>query len=202
MRILSRILFVALVVTSVSFSASPARAAVTPLAVSILAPVQFPTERFTIAGARISAFWGDHSDVYGFDLGLIGNMTDHDSVGVAVSGIFNYNKGQSTIVGLQFAGITNINVDHSRVFGVQAAAVNMNYGESTIVGLGVGLANITASTDIWGVQAGIYNTSRTVNGFQFGLVNIAQSLHGVQIGLVNINRTGLFLVAPILNVGF
>ncbi len=182
---------------------APANAGLSPLAVSIVPPVQFPAQDFTVTGARISALWGDHKNVYGLDLGLVGNMTDGEMIGIGVSGIFNYNKGLTTGVFLQAAGLGNFNVNKAMIYGVQIAGlVNSNKAESRVVGLQIAAVNLANYTDIRGIQAGIYNTARDVVGFQIGLVNQCDTLHGLQIGLINFHTRGLFSVAPILNVGF
>src|SRR6476620_11643640 len=86
-----------------------AHAALSPVAVSILPPLQFPPEDFSVVGVRASLLWGRHRDVYGVDLGLIGNQTKQDFVGVGVSGGFNWTQGTTTILGLQLAGLANVN---------------------------------------------------------------------------------------------
>jgi hypothetical protein len=193
----------ALLVGAAFTSLTPAHAAITPLSVAVLAPVQFPSSDFSVTGARLSLFWGRHRNVYGLDVGGIGNITEGQFTGIGVSGLYNYNKGQATVIGLQAAGITNINVNKARIFGVQAAlGLNSNRAESTLVGLQLALVNDSPFMTVWGVQAGVYNRAGAVRGFQVGLVNVADSLSGIQIGLLNFNRTGLFSIAPIINIGF
>lgn len=181
-----------------------AQAAFTPLSLGVAPPVQFPSKDFTITGARISALYGQHRDLYGLDLGLLGNITDQEFTGLAISGVFNVTRGATRVLGLQLAGITNINTSKTMVAGVQAAlGVNYNSAASTISGLQLaGIANISPFTDIYGAQLGLYNRAKDVYGLQIGLVNIADNLHGVQIGLVNFNHKGPFVVSPFLNVGF
>ncbi len=180
-----------------------AHALVTPLAVAIFPPVQFPPVDFSIAGARVSAFMGRHRNVYGIDLGVIGNRTEQDFVGIGVSGIFNHTTGLTTVLGLQAAGVTNINTQKTRVVGVQVSLFNYNSAESSVVGFQIGpVANLSRHTSVYGMQVGLYNAARTISGFQIGLINSTDNLHGIQIGLVNFNRSGPFAVAPILNVGF
>jgi hypothetical protein len=183
---------------------SGARAAISPLSVSVLAPVQFPPGDFSVTGARVSAFWGHHRDVYGLDFGVIGNITDQDFVGLAISGIFNITHGTTTILGLQAAGVTNVNTNKTNIFGAQIAlAINSNQASSSVTGLQAAiLGNLAAHTDIYGAQVGLYNRAQSVYGFQIGLINDTDSLHGIQIGLLNFNRKGLFAVSPILNIGF
>ena len=189
---------------SVFLTLESARAAITPLAVSIVPPVQFPPEDFSITGARLSFLWGHHRDLYGVDLGLLGNITDQEFTGIALSGVFNYTKGTTTILGAQIAGVTNINNNKTSVYGLQMAlGLNSNIATSTVVGLQAALlGNLSPFTDIYGVQLGLYNKAQSVYGLQLGLVNVTSNLHGVQIGLVNFNSKGPFTVSPILNVGF
>jgi hypothetical protein len=185
------------------FNLATANAAVSPLSVSVLPPVQFPPEDFTVTGARASVLWGRHHAIYGLDLGLIGNITTQNFVGVAASGIFNITNGNTNIIGLQFAGITNVNTNKTSVYGLQFAGIlNSNTAESKVVGLQVSLINLADHTKIYGIQAGIYNHAIEVYGLQIGIVNVTENLHGVQIGLINFNHKGVFAVAPILNVGF
>lgn len=182
---------------------APSRAAVTPLSVGIVPPVQFPPADFMVAGIRVSALWGHHRDMYGLDLGLLGNITDQTFTGVAASGIFNYTQGETNILGLQLAGLVNYNAQKTSVYGLQLALLlNSNKAASKVVGIQLALANTSAFTDIYGLQVGIYNRAKDVYGFQFGLVNVADNLHGIQIGLINFNHKGLIGMCPVINVGF
>lgn len=192
-----------LLFAAVLFHISPVQAAVTPVSISVLPPVQFPPSDFNVAGVRASVFYGRQRAMYGIDLGLIGNITELDFTGIGVSGLFNYTKGTTNVLGLQLAGLTNVNTQKTTVFGVQAAlGLNYNTAESSVTGLQLALANVSAHTKIYGFQVGIYNRAETVYGFQIGLVNDANNLHGLQIGLLNYNRTGTLAVSPILNAGF
>jgi hypothetical protein len=195
---LFKLLLVALFLTTLS-----AQAGVTPLGIAIMPPVELPPQDFTVVGARVSVIYGENYNMYGVDLGAIGNVTDQNFVGIGVSGVFNYNKGESTILGLQAAGITNVNVNKTRIVGLQVAAgLNSNQAESSIVGLELGLVNYAPFTHIMGIQAGLYNRAHVVTGFQIGLINVADNLQGIQIGLANINHQGLFAFSPFLNIGF
>lgn len=189
---------------SILIAAPCARAAFSPLGVSIFPPLQFPPDDFTITGFRLDLLMGKHRSVYGFDIGAVGNVTEQNLGGIQVAGAFNYNIGMTDAAGIQLAGITNINVNKANIVGLQVAgAVNSNQAESSIVGLQLAaLSNYSPYTKVYGMQVSLYNRARDVYGFQFGLLNVADSLHGVQIGLVNFNHTGLFAVAPILNIGF
>src|SRR4051812_25078328 len=112
-----------------------AYALVSPVALSIVPPVQFPPDQFSVAGLRMSVLWGKHRNVYGLDIGAIGNITEQDFVGIGVSGVFNLTHGTTTIIGLQAAGIANINTNKTGVYGVQiAAAFNANSAASVVAG--------------------------------------------------------------------
>ncbi len=183
--------------------ASAVDAAVTPLSVGIVPPVQFPPADFTVAGVRVSALWGRHRDVYGIDVGLLGNITEQDFFGLGVSGLANHTQGRTTAVGAQIAGLANVNGNKTNVYGVQAAlAANVNSAESSVNGLQLSLANVSSYTKVRGAQVGLYNTAKTVYGVQIGLVNVTDSLYGIQIGLFNFHHQGVFKISPILNVGF
>jgi hypothetical protein len=178
------------------------RAALSPLAVSIAPGIQFPPADFTVTGLRLSVLVGQHRDVYGFDFGLIGNMTQQTFSGLAVSGLFNYTGGTTNVIGLQAAALLNYNTNKTSILGIQLAAVNSNTASSKLIGLQLALSNLSPFTRVYGMQLGLYNKAQDVYGFQIGLVNYAGSLHGLQIGLVNFNTSGLFFVSPILNFGF
>jgi hypothetical protein len=185
-----------------ALTCNQAYAATSPVSLGILPPIQFPASDYNVTGLRVSALWGEHRDVSGIDVGLLGNITDGKFAGIGVSGLVNYTKGETTITGLQFAGLANINKQKTTVAGVQAALVNANTAADSVAGLQIGLVNLSEHTDIYGFQVGAYNVANSVHGFQIGIVNVVQNLHGLQIGLVNVNHTGLFYVSPILNFGF
>ncbi|HMN67979.1 MAG TPA: hypothetical protein PKC28_05520 [Bdellovibrionales bacterium] len=189
---------------TLSLALTPAaHAAFSPLGIGVVPPVQFPPEDFSITGARVSLLYGQHRDMYGLDVGVLGNITEQNFVGLAVAGGMNWNKGYTTILGLQLAGVANYGQEKTTVVGVQAAlALNVLKAESSVTGLQLALANIAGHTSIYGLQVGIYNKALNVYGLQLGLVNVAQSLHGIQIGLINFHTQGLFSVSPILNIGF
>lgn len=182
---------------------SQAHAAVSPLSIAIVPPLQFPSDDFTITGLRASVLYGKHQDVYGIDLGLIGNVTTQTFVGIGLAGGFNMTTGQTTAIGGQIAGIANYNTSQTKVVGVQAAlGMNYNGGETSVSGLQLALVNMSAHTTIYGFQLGAYNKAKAVYGFQIGLVNECENLHGLQIGLMNFHKNGVFSVSPILNFGF
>lgn len=149
-------------------------------------PVQFPSKEYHVKGVRISALMGSSRKVSGIDLGLVGNTTDQDFHGLALAGVFNWNKDDVEIYGAQIAGLVNYNEGVGKVFGIQAALIG----------------NFSSFTDVYGVQLALINKARNVYGLQLGLVNFASSLHGVQIGLANFNESGMFGVSPLINFGW
>ncbi len=197
--------WIKIIFIGISFLAfQPARAAISPVSVSIAPPVEFPPGDFSVTGLRASVLWGKHRSLYGVDIGALGNITEQNFTGIGISGLFNNTRGATLITGLQFAGLANINTGATTVMGLQASlGANYNSAASTIAGVQLALlANLSPFTDIYGVQIGLYNRAKVVNGLQIGLVNVADNLHGLQIGLVNFNRSGPFAISPILNVGF
>ncbi len=193
----------ALILTVALMVSGQAQAFFTPVGFSIVPPLQFPPDNFTITGARVSLLWGLHRDVYGFDVGLLGNVTSLTFVGMAVAGGFNMTRGTTTILGLQLAGGANINTSVARIVGLQLAlGMNQNVGTSWVAGLQLAGINNAEHTSIYGVQAALYNKAEKVYGFQIGLINVTNELHGIQIGLLNFNPKGPFVVSPLINVGF
>ncbi len=173
-----------------------------PLAISLFPPVEFPPESVTITGIRLDLLWGQHQEVYGLDLGAIGNITVHSSGGLQLAGGFNWNQGSTTTIGFQAAGLANINSGQAKIIGLQLAAYNRNMGESSLGGIGLGLVNQSPHMNIVGLQAGLYNSANNVYGLQVGLFNSCESLHGIQLGLVNMSSHALFTMAPLINIGF
>ena len=202
---MSKIILALIAVSSCLFSSKVfASSSISPIAVGIVPPIQFPSDEFTITGLRTSILWGRHRDMYGLDFGVLGNITDQTYTGIGVSGAFNMTHGQATIIALQAAGLLNMATQKMEVYGLQVAGgLNMLQAESKVVGIQAAiLANISPNTNIYGLQVGLYNRARAVYGFQIGLVNFTKDLHGIQIGLINFNETGIFGVSPIINVGF
>jgi len=201
---LTRILLVVLFLTASPFLSSHAEAMLSPLSLNIVPPIEFPPADFDVTGLRASVLWGNQRSVYGFDFGLVGNMTNINMVGIAISGGFNMNYGSVTAIGTQLAGLFNYNANKTMIYGTQITlGVNYNQAQSALSGLELaGIANLSKFTNIYGLQVALYNRAQEVYGLQIGLVNSCSNLHGVQIGLLNFNDKGLFSVSPILNVGF
>src|SRR5688572_15742119 len=93
--------FFVVAATFLTIQTQQASAAMTPLAVSIAPPVQFPPSNWDIVGLRLNALWGKHRDVRGIDLGLLANQTTGKFTGIAVAGGANITGGDTTALGLQ-----------------------------------------------------------------------------------------------------
>ncbi len=172
--------------------AVPASADFTPISLAFAPHAQFPREDFTVTGLRLSLLYGQHRRMYGLDLGLVGNVTDSDFVGLAIAGGFNRTTGPAKAIGLQAAGIANVNHGRFSAFGAQAALVNYNLVEAFVAGVQVGgLANLANKTTIYGAQLGVYNDGCSIYGFQLGVVNRANSLNGVRIGSMSTSIFGV-----------
>jgi hypothetical protein len=192
-----------LIAASLLMTCSVSFAATSPIAVSVVHPIQFPPANYNVTGLRLSLLWGSHRDFYGIDLGGVGNITTQKFHGAALSGLFNYTQNNTLITGFQVAGLTNYNLQKTSVYGLQLAMVaNYNKAASSVAGVQVAAFNLSTYTDVYGVQVGLYNRAKEVVGLQLGVVNVADNLHGLQIGLLNFHHTGLFYVAPIVNFGF
>ena len=105
---------------------------------AIFPPLQYPNTGYGISGLRLSVV-GVNREARGLDLAILGNVTDQMFKGVAISGLFNYNRGSSYVYGLQIAGIANINSGPNDVYGMQLAL--FNYADK-VHGLQIGLINM------------------------------------------------------------
>lgn len=192
-----------LVAGVVFFSVSAAHAGISPIGLGLVHKIEFPPPDFSVTGVRVSALWGIHRQVYGFDFGGIGNITEQDFSGIAVSGGFNSNLGTTHILLAQVAGVANYATAKVSVLGVQIAGiVNYSTGESNVIGIQAAAVNYTPHETIGFLQVGAFNQAHKVYGFQIGVINVVNELRGLQIGLLNFNHKGLFAVAPIINFGF
>lgn len=186
---MSKLIQLFLFITIFSFAgfsyAKPPVGSATPIGLGIYPPVQFPNTKFAVSGVRMSVLMGENREMSGIDIGLIGNNTGQDFVGLAIAGLFNWNQGTATIFGAQLAGIINLNEERGSVYGLQLAIVN----QSQFI-------------DIYGLQVGLFNKANSIYGLQVGLFNYTKNLHGLQIGLANYNDGGPFRVSPLINFGF
>lgn len=135
------------------FGSLPAAAVgnTSPIAIDLFPPVQLPSSEFEVTGLRLSVV-GKNRGVSGLDIGLLGNMTDQSFSGIAIAGLFNYNKTAADIIGLQVAGLANLNGIASSLYGVQ-----------------IGLYNKVSK--VYGLQIGLINVAKELHGIQIGLIN-------------------------------
>lgn len=134
--------------------AAAVNADTTPLEVGLFPPLQLPNSNFSVTGLRLTVV-GVNREAAGLDVALLGNVTNVGFKGLAISGLFNYNRGNSSVIGLQLAALANINTGHSDVYGFEIAAYNY---AGTVHGLQIGLLNI--ANELHGVQIGLFNINK------------------------------------------
>ena len=191
-----------------------------PVMLSLLNPVQWPSSQSDVSGFRLSLLYGQCDDFAGLDIGLVGRATG-DFHGLSIGGA---NIVSDRLVGLQ-VGLVNWNSNEDdtpgqRSIGVQYGILNyadsffglqdgwINVSDGNVSGLQWGFLN--CACDVSGVQCGallVFGVNVAVGkvgGCQVGIVNYAGEMtSGIQIGIVNvIARNGFFPVLPILNGGF
>jgi hypothetical protein len=137
-----------------SFPAMAANSDNTPIEVALFPPLQLPSSEFSVKGLRLSVV-GVNREMTGIDLALLGNVTNVGFAGLAISGLFNYNNGGSTVVGLQLALGANINSGHNEVYGLQVAGYNR---AGSVYGFQIGLINV--ADDLHGIQIGLFNMNK------------------------------------------
>ena len=166
-----------------------------PFGFAVMPKVETPDETWDVVFFRLNLFVGCHRSVYGFDVGILGNMANHEMSGLEIAGLFN-DIGLSEGA-LQIAGILN-HADWN-FSGLQLAA-GFNWTEGAFNGLGISLANKVGRLS--GDQIGAFNFAEKGSGLQIGAVNFSDQLEGFQIGLININRDSSVPVFPVLNFAF
>ena len=164
-----------------------------PVMLSLLNPVQWPSSQSDVGGFRLSLVYGQCDGFAGLDVGLVGCATG-DFRGLAVGG--------ARSVGGQY-GLLNY---ADSLLGLQDGWLNVSTGDMS----GVQWGFLNCACDVSGVQCGalvVFGVNvavGTVRGCQVGIVNYAGRMEaGLQIGIVNvIARNGFLPVLPILNGGF
>ncbi len=195
--------FKLVLLTALLLGMMQANASNSPLSVNFLPPIQFPSGDFQIRGLRLSVLWGSETEMYGLDVGAIGNVTTTAFGGAAIAGAFNLNYSAADIYILQVAGLANINLGATNIYGLQVTAgTNHNGADANVYGMQLAPINLCTQTKVYGFQIGLYNRADTITGFQIGFINVTKNLHGLQIGFLNFDETGMFQVSPFLNVGF
>lgn len=184
------------VVTRRITAPAPAPAAGTsPFAISLVPAIGLPGEAWDVAGLRINLLVGRHRDVWGFDVGLLGNEVSDDFEGVEAAGLFN-RVGRSDGA-WQAAGI--LNRCEGDFYGLQTAGA-LNWTDGAVEGLQIALVN--RATELSGLQIGLYNAIDRGSGVQIGIVNAARSFDGLQIGVINVIRDSTMPFFPIVNFAF
>jgi len=122
----------AAVVMVIGFAASSALAAVQPVQLALVDPIQIFSADTSITGLRLNLIYGRNANVKGLDLGLIG-VADSSFSGVQYNSLANITKGNFS--GCQI-GFVNYAVNAK---GLQLGFIN--YAES-LNGLQIGLVNI------------------------------------------------------------
>ena len=122
-----------------------------PIGIGIFPPVQFPGTEFGVTGIRLSVV-GVNRAASGIDLAVLGNVTNQQFKGLAIAGLFNYNKIGADIYGLQAALGANINGTGSSLYGFQLGIYNQ-------------------VTKVYGIQIGLINVATELHGIQIGLLN-------------------------------
>ena len=170
-------------------------AGTTPLAFALVPGVALPLADWSVVGVRINIFAGRHRDLWGVDIGGLGNELTGSLAGVQGAGLWN-RVGEAPAA-LQSAGLANL---CERDFcGVQTAGI-YNWTGEEFMGLQAGLVNRAGG--LTGLQVGLYNGADHGHGVQIGLVNAARALAGVQIGLANFNADSALEFFPIINMAF
>jgi len=173
----------------------PPAAGILPFAFGIFPAVEIPSQDWDVALFRVNLFVGRHRDVYGLDVGVIGNETTGEFVGVQAAGL--YNRIGRSEGAFQFAGIMNRSAGD---FAGLQAAFAANITDGTMTGFQCGLVNRAARLD--GLQIGFFNIAETGSGVQIGFWNSARSLEGLQIGFGNYNADSSMPFLPIVNFAF
>lgn len=183
------------VVRELAPPALPRAQGISPLGISIFPAAEIPSRDWDVVFLRVNVFVGRHREVYGVDVGAIGNETEGVFVGIQSAGL--YNRIGSSEGAFQLAGILNRSAGD--FVGLQAALA-ANITDGTMTGFQLGLVNRAARLD--GLQIGLFNIAETGSGVQIGLWNSAQSLEGLQIGFGNYNADSSMPFFPVVNFAF
>lgn len=171
---------------------------VTPFSFGIASPIQLPGSGWDVYGLGLNIFYGQHSDLYGIDCGLVTVNTDNGGGIYALGGV-SYVGGD--FGGIQLAGVGNAVM--GRANALQLSGI-LNYTKRGFIGGQMGSFNYVDSlagfqlggfnwvnVDAYGLQlAGLANTVLGgANGFQAsGLLNYNRGeFIGAQLSSVNIN---------------
>lgn len=140
------------------------------------------------------------SDVDGFQVSCLVNLSGKDVNGFQAAGLLNYTTGN--VNGCQISVISNFGADTVR--GVQVAGL-INVCDKKLSGLQLSpVANISRGDESGAQVAGLVNYAANPR-FQLGLINIANTSDGAPFGVINIIRHGYYafsLSADELQTGY
>lgn len=179
------------------YPAPASSAGVLPISIGLIPPAQFPAEDWDVMGLRLNIFVGQHNNVGFIDLGVLGNLSDGDVMGLEIAGVWN--QVAQNAQAIQIAGIGNRVL--GQIKGLQLAGV-VNYGNlsADVQGLQLACANIAGGME--GIQVGLFNRAEEVSGLQVGVINMTRNMSGLQLGLVNIISDSNVPFMIVLNVAF
>jgi hypothetical protein len=172
-------------------------AGMSPLAISLLPPAQFPPEDWDVTGLRLNLFVGLHNQVGFIDLGVLGNLSHGDVMGLEIAGVWNQVAQNAQAV--QIAGFGNRVLGEFK--GLQLAGF-LNYGNISADVQGLQLACVNIAGGLEGLQVGLVNRAEEASGMQFGVINMAKNMNGLQLGLINIISDSTLPFMVLLNAAF
>lgn len=130
-------------------------------AFGIVPGLSFPDANQEIGGFRFNLFVGEHVDVYGFDIGIFGNIVRREFNGLQIASLFN-RIGES-------GGSLQISV--------------FNRCDGYFSGLQVGGVNMAEKGA--GAQIGLLNVGNNFQGLQIGVVNLISDSNHPLLPFVN-----------------
>ena len=158
-------------------------ASLTPLQVSLWNPVQLFSQDSSVYGLRLDLPYGNNKNVYGLDIGLFNQISEHG--GGIQAGIDNsfMSSSLSWTPDQSFSGIRVGICNGGRNFkGFQLGLVNFYFPNED---------ENEKGGDFSGIAIGGINIAWLTTGLQFGAGNSADIMDGVQLGQINAVRKKL-----------
>ncbi|MGI5922847.1 MAG: hypothetical protein GX945_09765 [Lentisphaerae bacterium] len=172
-------------------------AGIFPISIGLVPPAQFPAEDWDVTGLRLNLFVGLHNNVSFIDLGVLGNLSHGDVMGLEIAGVWN--QVNQNAQAIQVAGIGNRVLGEFK--GLQLAGL-VNYGNISADVQGLQLACINVAGGLEGIQLGLFNQAEDVYGLQLGVINMTKNMNGVQLGLFNVISDSNVPFMVLLNAAF
>ncbi|MCP4137197.1 MAG: ankyrin repeat domain-containing protein [bacterium] len=133
-------------------------------------------EAENVYGFNIGSINSVEDELFGIQLGGLGNIGDADIFGLQFAGISNSGRSMNGIQFSLFANITEKAMNGIRLFGCVNISDEMN-------GLEIGGLGNFVSDETRGIQlASLYNINGEFYGFQFAAFNVGGIMKGIQIG--------------------